>query len=177
MQSFDFISTELTKFIILFPNTRVRYENNTETNTHFIEVVPNQVYHLDEHYINWENTFFEKFIALFPEQNICFISDDATVGLDRVDFELYGSIFNSLFTINSNNYIIPKIDNNSFIQLENKTPLFVNILVNKGVSNYQQSFNSSINTNFDAFEIVDLKSLFTIEDDISIGENKYAFAA
>ena len=41
---------------------------------------------------------FDRFIELFPEENICFISDDALVGLDKVDFELKGADFVSFYS-------------------------------------------------------------------------------
>ena len=95
MQPFEFIKSELNSFIKNFPKTRVRYENDTYSNTHSIEVVPNDIYRLDKDYIAWEEHFFDNFITIFPDQNICFISDDAIVGLDKVDFELFGKEFES----------------------------------------------------------------------------------
>ena len=99
MLPYDYIKSELKNFIIEFPKTRVRYENDTNSNTHSIEIVPNEIYRLDKEYINWESGFFIEFINQFPDQNICFISDDAIVGLDKIDFELSGKEFVSIETI------------------------------------------------------------------------------
>ncbi len=96
MLPYDYIKSELKNFIIEFPKTRVRYENDTNSNTHSIEIVPNEIYRLDKEYINWENGFFIQFINQFPDQNICFISDDAIVGIDKIDFELSGKEFISV---------------------------------------------------------------------------------
>lgn len=98
MNPYEYIISELTNFILEFPRTRVRYEHDNSSETHFIEVVPNDVYHLDTDYIKWESEMFDRFIELFPEQNICFISDDALVGLDKIDFELKGTEFVSLYS-------------------------------------------------------------------------------
>lgn len=95
----EYIKLELKSFINSFPKTRVRYENDFKSRIHFIEVVPNEVYHLDENYIDWESKFFDNFINEYPDQNICFISDDAIVGIDNVDFELLGTEFSSLYSI------------------------------------------------------------------------------
>ena len=99
MLPFEYIKSELNNFIIEFPKTRVRYEMDDNSNTHSIEVVPNEIYRLDENYISWENSFFDEFINQFPDHNICFISDDAIVGLDKIDFELSGKEFVSIETI------------------------------------------------------------------------------
>ena len=96
MLAFEYIKSELKYFIIKFPKTRVRYENDINSNTHSIEVVPNEVYRLDKDYITWEDNFFDAFINEFPDQNICFISDDAIVGLDKIDFELSGKEYISV---------------------------------------------------------------------------------
>lgn len=79
----DFIINSINELVFLFPNTKVRYENHFLSNTHFVEVVPNEVYRLNKEYQKWEENITFKFIQLFPTQNICFISDDAIIGLEK----------------------------------------------------------------------------------------------
>lgn len=98
MTSQEYIILELNDFIVKFPQTRVRYEYDQLSDVHFIEIVPNNVYHLDQAYIVWESELYDRFIALFPDQNICFISDDALVGLDKIEFEIKGNEFVSLYS-------------------------------------------------------------------------------
>ena len=100
MLPYDYIKSELKYFIVEFPKTRVRYENDINSNTHSIEIVPNEIYCLDKNYIDWENNLFNEFINQFPDQNICFISDDAIVGLDKIDFELSGNEYVSMIPNN-----------------------------------------------------------------------------
>jgi hypothetical protein len=57
---------------------------------HFIEIVPKDIYHIDSAYIEWESSFFDEFVELFPAENICFISDDAIVGIEDADYILCG---------------------------------------------------------------------------------------
>lgn len=107
MQPFEYIKSELNNFILKFPKTRVRYENDNNSNSHTIEVLPNEIYLLDNNYITWEETFFDTFITQYPNQNICFISDNAIVGLDKIDFEIIGKEYVSYQTIayNVNNQL------------------------------------------------------------------------
>lgn len=113
MNSFLYITSELEKFIAEFTKTRVRYEHDSMSETHFIEVVPNEIYHLDAQYIQWESEMFDRFVALFPEENICFISDDALVGLDKVDFELQGVDFVSLYSTSNKEHNIENVEVNT----------------------------------------------------------------
>lgn len=141
----EYIKIELKKFIIEFSKTRVRYDNDINSNTHSIEVVPNEIYRLDKDYINWESIFFDEFIDLFPDQNICFISDDAIVGLDKIDFELSGKEYISLIPNNI-------IDNglqlkpNSINSSNNKISIN-GLSFNSGVSKISENLLSTIQNN------------------------------
>lgn len=106
MTSQEYITFELNDFIVKFPQTRVRYEYDQLSDVHFIEVVPNNVYHLDEAYIAWESEMYDKFTASFPDQNICFISDDALVGLENVQFELIGAIYDIIYSTNRTETVV-----------------------------------------------------------------------
>ena len=77
MEAKDFIYDELNAFIKGFSKTRIRYEYDHNALVHVVEVLPNEVYHLDSDYIDWENDFYNRFVALFPLDNICFISKTA----------------------------------------------------------------------------------------------------
>ncbi|MDD4591292.1 MAG: hypothetical protein PHG06_12830, partial [Parabacteroides sp.] len=46
----EFIISKLQSFIHDFPETRVRYEHDKLSDTHFVEVEPNEVYHLSDKY-------------------------------------------------------------------------------------------------------------------------------
>lgn len=121
MLPFEYIKSELKSFIIKFPKTRVRYENDNNSNTHSIEVVPNEVYRLDKDYITWEDNFFDAFINEFPDQNICFISDDAIVGLDKIDFELCGKEYISVDHFIPTSYNFNKVSNLSISNIQIKS--------------------------------------------------------
>lgn len=100
MNPVDYIITSAKELVQLFPNTKVRYENEINSNTHIIEVIPNEVYNLNKDYQAWEEYKTFDFIRLFPTQNICFISDDAVVSIDAVAFEIKGSAFDLNYSIN-----------------------------------------------------------------------------
>lgn len=94
----QYIISKLESFIKDFPQMRVRYEYDEGSDTHFVEVIPNEVYYMDSNYKKWEGQMFDDFVEQFPYEGICFISDDAIVGLENVDFEIYGEFFEVLYT-------------------------------------------------------------------------------
>lgn len=94
----EFITKELDIFIEQFPQVRVRYEFHELSNAHFIEVVPNEVYNLDKDYISWELDMDDKFSELYPYEGICFISDDALVGIENAVYAKVGSDYMQLPT-------------------------------------------------------------------------------
>jgi hypothetical protein len=147
MKSIEFVKSELSAFIHQFPKTRVRLEIDTDSKSHYVEIVPNEVYNLDSNYIVWESEVFDNFIEKFPDENIYFISDDALVGLDRIDFELIGIAYKSILSIN-----------NEFVQNINQIVNWINIKnlpVFSGLSTYRYdteiisgSFGSSISSSY-----------------------------
>jgi hypothetical protein len=173
----EFIKSELKKFILEFPKTRVRYENHIDSNTHSIEVVPNEIYHLNEDYIKWENTFFDVFTELFRDQNICFISDDAIVGLDEIHFMLFGKEYISIIPSNNiyyNHLLTPNsISNNNVILNFNNLSSYSGI--NK-ISNNIVSSISCLNNNNISNSNISLGQSFYNNNEIS-PEKDYQLAA
>lgn len=131
-----FIKNALRDFIKSFPRTRVRYEFDIDANVHCIEVVPNDIYHLENEYIIWENNFTNHFIDIFPYQNICFFSDDAIIGINNIQFELIGSKYVDLISTN---------DCKPYISLE-QIHIFnsSNYLNLESISSTNEIFNDSI---------------------------------
>lgn len=99
MEAKRFIYDELNVFIKRFPKTRVRYEYDSNAIVHMVEVVPSEVYHLDEDYIQWEEDLFNRFVAQYPAENICFVSDDALVGITESEFVLEGLEYSPITTL------------------------------------------------------------------------------
>ena len=91
MQAKDFIKSELNAFIERFPRTRVRYEYDKNALVHFVEILPSEVYNSDSDYIQWEDDVYMRFVEAFPTESICFISDNALVGIENPELVLVGS--------------------------------------------------------------------------------------
>ena len=133
----EFIISKLQSFIHEFPETRVRYEHDKLSDTHFVEVVPNEVY---------------EFVDQFPHENIGFISDDALVGLGNVDFELKGTYFDiPYFSFKEINIIETEyLEISSFINSMNYHTITVSLDNNNRLSKNKTNRIS----NFGQFEIL-----------------------
>ncbi|MDR1416164.1 MAG: hypothetical protein LBJ57_01935 [Prevotellaceae bacterium] len=93
MNEKQYISKELEALVTKFPNVCVRYEFDEKALIHCVEVIPREVYCSNEGYISWENEMTDQFIKLFPAQSICFISDDAFVGIENAELTLCGETY------------------------------------------------------------------------------------
>lgn len=119
MEAKNFIYQELNEFIKLFPKTRIRYEYDDSAFVHIVEVSPKEVYNSDNDYIQWEDNFWKQFVSKFPAENICFISDDDVINIEKPELTLTGTEltpFSSKETSNnkfSTNVIFLKDINNS----------------------------------------------------------------
>ncbi|GHV63148.1 hypothetical protein FACS1894195_5370 [Bacteroidia bacterium] len=69
----------------------MRYQFRDRAEAHFIEIVPNEIYHLDENYILWESEMYDRFSNYFPTQGICFVSNDDFVGVENAEFTFCGN--------------------------------------------------------------------------------------
>ncbi|GAB6395587.1 MAG: hypothetical protein MdMp024_1899 [Bacteroidales bacterium] len=90
MNAKEYVRQQIESFLEKMKTARVRYEYDTTANTHVIEIVPSAIYHSDKTYIAWANDMFDRFIERFPDQNICFVSDDALVGIEHAEYTLEG---------------------------------------------------------------------------------------
>jgi hypothetical protein len=83
---------------------------------------------------------FDEFVDQFPLENIGFISDDALVGLDNIDFELKGIYFD-----------IPYFSSKESIIIE-ETNLEISSFVNS-VNDHDITVSTDINYNFSKNQI------------------------
>ena len=88
MDAKEYIIEKLNLLCGEIPNVCIRYEHDSESHSHIIEITPRDIYENDKNYISWESDMYDEFIAKYPFENICFISDDALVGLNQVTFEI-----------------------------------------------------------------------------------------
>lgn len=93
----EYIINHLNNFIEVFNNAKVRYGYDTLAQLHIIEVLPQSVFDSKE-FLDWECDMFDKFVLEYPGEEIGFISEDALVGIDKVDFESEGVLYSAITT-------------------------------------------------------------------------------
>lgn len=98
MTSTEYIIAKLREFVNSFHQARARYEIGTDGVTHIVEIMPNEVYHMDDSYLEWEEQFFNDFVSQFPLENICFITDDSALSIIKPIFIVEGLGFAPIST-------------------------------------------------------------------------------
>lgn len=107
----EYISAKITQLVELFPQTRVRYECDEFSGIHTVEIIPQAEYNKDS-MRDWQCMVFEEFFKLYPAEAVCFISEDALVGIENAEIvkagALYGNPDYTVSNINPVTVISPK---------------------------------------------------------------------
>jgi len=88
MNSRDYIEKKISDLALKFSGIRIRYEYREITQSHIIEILPLDLYESNTEYLLEEELIEKEFDALFPDENILFVSEGSLTELARVDFEL-----------------------------------------------------------------------------------------
>ena len=93
MKSTEFLKIEIDNLVKENPLIKCRYEFNLNSSVHLIEVTPSSVYELDSKYVEHEAKIIFSFIDAFPNENICFISDNSLVAISSPSYTKAGLLF------------------------------------------------------------------------------------
>lgn len=89
MAVLDYLKKQLTTFVGSFKNAKVSYEYDEFAEIHTVEILPQSVFDSDE-FAKWESDFFVKAYSEIPGEDVGFISEDAYVGIEHVDWTIQG---------------------------------------------------------------------------------------
>lgn len=87
MNSKDFIIKSINEIVSSFPYLNFRYEFDSFSKSHFIEVRPNSSYKNDLTYIEIEKEITLRFFDLFPYESLTFISEDSYYKIEKPTYE------------------------------------------------------------------------------------------
>jgi hypothetical protein len=90
MEISEHIKIMMAKFVEEFPEARVNYGYDKMANVHVIEILPLALYK-SKAFKDWQWNSCEEFLTLYPSDEIGFISEDAVVPLEKVDFSVQGT--------------------------------------------------------------------------------------
>lgn len=89
----DYIKSRMESLVKEFKNIKTSYSFHELSGTHSIEIIPRDVYYIEEGISDWENNLILDFIDLYPQESLCVLTDDSIIPIQDVEFELYGSEF------------------------------------------------------------------------------------
>lgn len=87
-----YLKEKMADFVVTFKTAKVNYEYDELANIHTIEVLPQSLFDSDE-FARWECEFFKKAFIDMPGEDISFISEDAYIGIEHVDWSLKGDAY------------------------------------------------------------------------------------
>jgi|GEM_PF-403426 len=93
MNSISFVKSKVDILVDSFPEIKCRYEHDVLSNTHIIEILPIHVYTSDDVYANKEIEIIDEFINNYPDESICFISEESLISVESPIFEKKGLLF------------------------------------------------------------------------------------
>ena len=93
MKSTEFLKLEIDNLVKENPSIRCRYEFDTNSCVHLIEVTPFSIYKSDEKYVEHESNIVFSFIDNFPNENISFISNDSLIKISNPSYTKVGELF------------------------------------------------------------------------------------
>jgi hypothetical protein len=134
MEAKDFIKEKLSEFVSVFKKVHVRYEYKALSGIHFVEIIPYEIYQSDA-CTDWMSAVHDE-AELYPTCDICFISDNAFVGIDNAEYEFSGAEY------------IPAIVGRNEVIIKEQDVCWddVTIFENEGKSDYPvSSFSWNVN--------------------------------
>ena len=111
MKSKEFIVEKLKELVSIFPDLKVRYEFDSNTLTHKIEINPLELFESNDDYLNAEMNLENDFEDTFPNENIIFISNDSLTQIHNPEYEFGYNISIGEQTYINFHYDISKIFN------------------------------------------------------------------
>jgi len=93
MNSISFVKSKVDILVDSFPEIKCSYEHDVLSNTHIIEILPIHVYTSDDVYANKEIEIIDEFINNYPDESICFISEESLISVESPIFEKKGLLF------------------------------------------------------------------------------------
>ena len=147
MTAIEFVKSKIDELVSRISYVNCRYEYDSISNTHLIEVIPNSVYKSDVDYQQAETSVIDEFINRFPYENVCFITDDSLVEIQNPIYEKQGITYDIFSTAIEKNWVaLPWLNELSFpvpSSIHN-----VNILQPFAVSSYLNHFVFGAATQF-----------------------------
>lgn len=120
MAVLDYLRKQLTDFVSSFKNAKVNYEYDELAEIHTIEILPKSVFDSDE-FAKWESDFFVKAYSEIPGEDVGFISEDAYVGIEHVDWTIQGDEYEEVNSM-LEEYIVNNTSDEK-VKLSTVTPL------------------------------------------------------
>lgn len=133
--------------VSLFSKIKVRYEFDTLASCHIIEILPLSLYKTEFKVNEFEFQVIGEFLANFPEESVCFISEGDLIEIENPTIEKAGSLYGTNVENSVSTTHLPTIEPYAVYSSKDKSLAFNTM--NVGLLNYEgESYcNKLPNTN------------------------------
>lgn len=90
----EFLSVELKKLVHTFKNVLCRYEFDSRSDAHYVEITPSEQYEEDAIRLKLAEIMYS-FYDLFPTESLVFLTEDDSISLSNVNFTIRGEEYSS----------------------------------------------------------------------------------
>lgn len=109
MKSSEYIKSKIINLVNQNPHIKCSYEFDKDSNVHLIEIEPLSIYNTDQKYFDAESEITFSFIDKFPNENICFVSENSLIKVENPSFIKVGELFSVLSFASISNLNIEQI--------------------------------------------------------------------
>ena len=77
----------------MFPSAKVSYNFHELSDTHFVEVIPKDIYYGNEFFKQTEEELLVEFIGKYPLESLCFLTADSIVPIENISLTFIGETY------------------------------------------------------------------------------------
>ncbi len=173
MRSKEFIIKSINEIVSSFPYLNIKYENESFSKSHYIEVSPKKFYDEDLKYIEVEKKITQTFIEQFPNEILTFLSENSYYKIENPIYERGFVTDNLLLSFEYNN--------SGFDLFNDFTAQFPSEIENisKQTPDIPPIFNTNVTSinNTNVFDVENLQLSHNEELGTTLVEENYGLAA
>jgi len=123
----DFLINRINHLIELFPEIQINYEFDEFDDSHFIQILPNEFYQMNNRFIKEEINIIKEFTDKYPFELVTFFSDNSLIKLDEPTYTRKGFLYDLNKDALSWNFASIKIFKTHSMEILQKNIEFLNL--------------------------------------------------
>jgi hypothetical protein len=167
MTAQEYIISQIDRIIDAFPFLFVKYQNDSFSRTHVIEVLPFNEANSDKDYLSLEEEISLEFMKRYPDYTMYFTNENSVSGIEKIDYQRRGEFYFDKNNIPVNYGLLTSVGQiHSNLLIESLLPQPI------ALAAYSNNFDANAHSS----RLVTVTAL-KISQKTNLGENTLAMAA